>query len=96
MDKVITFLQKIGNAFCCCFRDRTNPEEMLPLKPSQNRINNNNPLTSTLLTQTKPEQPFFDQSIEDIINHLSSGDDDDPIDPAQEEKYKEILNQIND
>lgn len=103
MNSILSILQKLRNALCCCFLDKTNPEERLPLKPAQNHpINSNysrekeNPLTSTLLASAKPDQPFFEPSIEEIIDQISSGDDDDPIDPAQEEKYEQILKGIED
>ena len=101
--KMNSILITIRNVLCCCFKDKSNPDELLPLKPSQNHpISNNysrekeNPLTSTLLASAKPDQPFFEPSIEQIIDQISSGDDDDPIDPAQEEKYEQILKGIED
>lgn len=104
MEKAKAFIQKLANALCCCFINRSNPEELLPLKPSQNRTSGvttyshekESPLPSTILSSTKPDQPFFEPTIEDIINQISSGDEDDPIDPSQEEKYEQILKGIED
>lgn len=92
MEKAQAIIKKLMNTLCCCFKDKSNPEERLPLKPSQNyQMNPNN-----IDIPEKPDQPYIDPSFEDIINQISSGDEDDPIDPAQEEKYEQILKGIED
>ncbi|OHS93236.1 hypothetical protein TRFO_40473 [Tritrichomonas foetus] len=91
----------MGN-ICCCLKDRSNPEEREPLRPNgfpsaakKFTRTEDEPLSSAILASVKPNEPFFEKSIEDIINQISSGDED-PIDPTQEEKYEQILKGIED
>lgn len=90
MEKAQSFIKKLVDTLCCCFSHQSNPEEQLRLINSQNNNYNNYP------HEKKKGDPFFEQSIEDIIDQISSGDEDDPIDPAQEEKYEQILKVIED
>jgi hypothetical protein len=41
-------------------------------------------------------ESFLGEDLEDIIRKLSSGDDDDALDPQQEAKYEDILKGIED
>ena len=50
---------------------------------------------SILASAITPGQ-LLDPELEEIINSVSSGDEDDPIDPQDEAKYEEILKGIED
>lgn len=94
--------QKIKAILCCCCNDKANPDELMPLKASHNSSNRSKfqqnkqpPLSSSLFQSADQEEPIFEPSITDIMNQVSSGDDDEPLDPSQE-KYEQILKRIED
>ena len=80
----------MGLLFSCCCKRKGSPDEWAPL------ITPRQPPDSQSILANIPASPeFLDPELVDLINNLSS-EDDDPMDPAQEEKYEAILKGIED
>ena len=93
----------MGSWICCCKKGKTNPEEHQPLKPQLNPLISKKSISrskdsfySEIIDFMQQNDRSFEPSIEDIINQLSSGDEDDQIDSLKEEKYRQILKNIDD
>ena len=88
----------MGSWLCCCKGAKGNPEECAPLvnKSKQKYHVPESLLAKSILRSSPQRSEFLDPDLADLIDKLSSGDDDDPLDPVQEEKYERILKDIED
>ena len=86
----------MGPLLSCCRFKQGNAEECAPLvnKSQKRQYLDASPGKSILANIPAPSE-FLDPALAELINNLSSGDDD-PMDPAQEEKYELILKGIED
>jgi hypothetical protein len=71
------------------------------MSQSASKSSRGNSLQSGTISQSVLSRPgigesFLGEDLEDIIRKLSSGDDDDALDPQQEAKYEDILKGIED
>lgn len=91
----------MGGALCCCRLDGGNPDERKPLvdrskTPQSKFMNKEGSFSRSILASAITPGQLLDPELEEIINIVSSGDEDDPIDPQDEAKYEEILKGIED
>lgn len=90
----------MGALVCCCKLDGGNPDERKPLvdrsKTQSKFMSREGSFSKSILANAINPGDLLDPELEEIIKAVSSGDEDDPIDPRAEEKYEEILKGIED
>ncbi|EAX91049.1 hypothetical protein TVAG_144710 [Trichomonas vaginalis G3] len=93
-------------AFCSLCGNDKNQEELIPLKPGQkaeHKLVFDRQHSKNLKDKNKAaESQFLDKSVKEIMDKLSSDDDNasDPLDPEDAKEYEAILkaieNQLSD
>ena len=91
----------MGGVLCCCRLDGGSPDERKPLvdkskTPQSKFMNKEGSFSKSILAGAIDPESLLDPVLDEIIKIVSSGDEDDPIDPKYEEKYEEILKGIED